>query len=127
MSAAQEVVDVGEWNTFSSASQVTLATWPAPPNSSGYIEVRATCRRVSDGAGKTIHLRAFFKRDEANAAVYDMQQIGQYGQTSDKNSLSAVAATIDAIGADIVVRVEGLSVPLDWSARMAGEVVRHDA
>lgn len=128
MAAEQRNLGVGEQNTFSDASQHTLVVHASDPNTSGVAESMVCARRVSDGASKQFVLRAGFRRGSGNIALHNVQQVAVLGSTPDLNSLSAVEAVFDAIGTDIIVRVEGIAgVEIDWAGNITGFAVNHIA
>jgi hypothetical protein len=127
MPANQVIIDEAGVNTFSNASQQTLYSRAMEPNVVGWARAIVCARRVSDGAGKNFVVDAAFKRQSGGLSVHSVD-VTTYGSTSDLNALSACAATIDAVGNDLLVRVEGLaSTEIDWSTVVRGIATVHEA
>lgn len=128
MPSTQTNIGIGETNTFSDASQHTLASHQVDADSSGVAEAIVCARRVSDGAAKQFVLRAGFRRSSGNVAVHGAAQVAILGSTADLNALSAVEAVFDSIGTDLIVRVEGLAgTEIDWGCTFTGFSVNHVA
>lgn len=128
MSTEQRNIGVGEANTFSDASQHTLAVHPADPYTSGVAEAIVCARRASNGASKQFLLRAGFRRDSGNVALHNVVQLAILGSTADLVALAQVEAVFDAIGQDVIVRVEGLAgVEIDWGCAFTGYAINHVA
>lgn len=127
MSAGQTNIGVGATGTFSTSTQQTLLAEAVAENSAGKINSIVAARRVSDGASKVFEIEAGFKRDSNGATVFGVSVLNALGTTGDLLALATVAATIDADGDNLRVRVTGLaSQDLDWSANLTGVTVNHE-
>ena len=128
MPATQTILDIPATNTFSDASQHTLSSHPADPDCAGWLRAIVCAIRVSDGATKEIILEAGFKRASGNVAIHSLVQVSASGSVADLVALATANATIDAIGTDVIVRVEGLAgTEIDWSSVVRGMSTNHVA
>lgn len=128
MAAVQIIIDEAGVNTFSNASQQTLYARTMEPNIAGWVRAIVCLRRVSDGASKSIVLEAACKRTTGNLSVHTVNTVGSFGSSADLNSLSDCLATIDAVGTDLLVRVEGqASEDIDWTTVVRGIATQHEA
>lgn len=126
MATEQRNIGIGESNTFSDASQHTLAEHPVDADCSGVAQAIVCARRVSDGAAKQFMLRCGFRRTGGNVAVHSVAQVAVLGSTPDLNALSAVEAVFDVIGTGLIIRVEGIAnTAIDWGCSFTGYSVNH--
>ena len=126
MSASHSVIDNANAATYSNATQQTLSARTITENSGGFLGVRVTARRVSDGATKVFDLEYGFKRDEGDVIVFGLNLLGVKGTVGDLIALAAVSATVDDSGSDTRIRVTGLaSTEIDWAFREYGEELNH--
>lgn len=127
MSASQTNLGVGATATLSTSAIQTLLAETIVENSCGFVQSTVSARRVSDGASKVFNIQAGFKRDGGDVTVFGVSLLNALGTTLDLIALAAVAATIDAAGDDVRVRVTGLaSQDIDWSANLVGLTVNHE-
>ena len=96
---------------------------------SGFFNYRIVCQRLSDGATKSWTVTGALKRLQGQAPVTYSELLGSImGSTGDKLALLSVNAGFTYDGANIILRVTGLSnTDIIWWAEMDGHVVYDDS
>jgi len=123
MASAQNQFMGGESILTSNNSITTvISRADIPESSSGQCLIRASARRVSDGASKHWQFVCSFKRDGGDVVITSSANLlSAFGDTFDLAALVSCSTTVDASGSDIRVRVTGLaSTNILWAAFMDG-------
>lgn len=128
MSAEIEGIGYSGSQTYSTNSPQTIHSFTFPVNSGGIFVVHVVARRVSDGAVKTFDFAVSAKRSNGDAVVFGGTLVRTQGTVADLLALVAVSIDVDALDADVRLRVIGLaSTEIDWAFSFAGEAVKHIA